>query len=111
MDLQAAVSQIATAPRTVDEVVKVGQRLVNGARAAGARVILVRSGSEPDGLDWPAPDSDQPMPRGPRPKGWDQLLPGLGPEPGDILITKRQWGSFYGTDLDLQLRRRGIDAL
>jgi len=25
----------------------------------------------------------------------------------DIVITKRQWGAFYGTELDLQLRRRG----
>ena len=23
-------------------------------------------------------------------------------------MTKRNWGAFYGTDLDLQLRRRGI---
>ncbi|MGL6019251.1 MAG: isochorismatase family protein, partial [Gibbsiella quercinecans] len=29
----------------------------------------------------------------------------------DILITKRQWGAFYGTELDLQLRRRGIKTL
>ncbi len=27
------------------------------------------------------------------------------------VVTKRQWGAFYGTDLDLQLRRRGIDAM
>ena len=27
------------------------------------------------------------------------------------VITKRQWGAFYGTDLDLQLRRRGIDTI
>jgi nicotinamidase-related amidase len=26
----------------------------------------------------------------------------------DIIVTKKQWGAFYGTDLDLQLRRRGI---
>jgi nicotinamidase-related amidase len=26
-------------------------------------------------------------------------------------ITKRQWGAFFGTDLDLQLRRRGIDTI
>jgi nicotinamidase-related amidase len=26
----------------------------------------------------------------------------------DILIQKRQWGAFYGTDLDLQLRRRAV---
>ncbi len=27
---------------------------------------------------------------------------------GDIIITKRHWGAFHGTELDLQLRRRGI---
>ena len=27
------------------------------------------------------------------------------------VVTKRQWGAFYGTDLDLQLRRRGIDTI
>ena len=26
-------------------------------------------------------------------------------------ITKRQWGAFYGTELDLQLRRRGIRTI
>jgi nicotinamidase-related amidase len=31
--------------------------------------------------------------------------------PGDIHVTKRQWGAFYGTDLDLQLRRRGIGTV
>jgi nicotinamidase-related amidase len=27
------------------------------------------------------------------------------------VITKRQWGAFYGTELDLQLRRRGIRTI
>lgn len=27
------------------------------------------------------------------------------------MITKRQWGAFYGTELDLQLRRRDIDTI
>ncbi len=27
------------------------------------------------------------------------------------VIGKRQWGAFYGTELDLQLRRRGIDTI
>ena len=26
-------------------------------------------------------------------------------------MTKHQWGAFYGTDLDLQLRRRGIATI
>lgn len=32
-------------------------------------------------------------------------------QPSDIIITKRQWGAFHGTELDLQLRRRGIDTI
>lgn len=39
----------------------------------------------------------------------DQLS--LDPREGDIVITKRQWGAFYGTELDLQLRRRHIRTL
>src|SRR6202040_2217658 len=39
------------------------------------------------------------------------LIPELNVQPSDYQITKRQWGAFYGTDLDLQLRRRGITTL
>ena len=30
---------------------------------------------------------------------------------GDLVVAKEQWGAFYGTDLDEQLRRRGIKTL
>ncbi len=43
----------------------------------------------------------------PMPPDWSELIPELNRQPGDIVILKRQWGAFYGTDLDLQLRRRG----
>lgn len=39
---------------------------------------------------------------------WAEAVPELGPREGDIVVTKQQWGAFYGTDLDLQLRRRGV---
>ncbi|GLS19256.1 hypothetical protein GCM10007874_22730 [Labrys miyagiensis] len=29
----------------------------------------------------------------------------------DVVITKRQWSAFHGTELDLQLRRRAIDTV
>ena len=38
-------------------------------------------------------------------------MPELKAEISDIIITKRQWGAFYGTELDLQLRRRGVDTI
>jgi nicotinamidase-related amidase len=42
---------------------------------------------------------------------WFEFVPEITPTPSDVVITKRQWGAFYGTDLDLQLRRRGIDTI
>jgi len=45
------------------------------------------------------------------PPDWSQLVPEIGPRDGDILITKHQWGAFYGTELDLQLRRRGVRTI
>ena len=41
---------------------------------------------------------------------WGDLADGLAAD-GDILIVKRQWGAFYGTELDLQLRRRGVATI
>jgi nicotinamidase-related amidase len=35
----------------------------------------------------------------------------MGPKPGDFIITKHQWGAFYGTELDLELRRRGLTTI
>jgi nicotinamidase-related amidase len=45
------------------------------------------------------------------PPDWADLVPEVGPKPGDFVITKHQWGAFYGTELDLQLRRRGITTI
>ena len=42
---------------------------------------------------------------------WSELIPELDRQPGDIAVLKRQWGAFYGTDLDLQLRRRGVTTI
>jgi nicotinamidase-related amidase len=51
------------------------------------------------------------MKRGPLPPDWAELVPEIGPRANDIVITKRQWGAFTGTELDLQLRRRGIGTI
>jgi nicotinamidase-related amidase len=51
---------------------------------------------------------DAPANFGALPPNWAEFVPEIGPQPGDLIITKHQWGAFYGTELDLQLRRRGV---
>ena len=48
----------------------------------------------------------------PPPAQASELVPECGYQEGkDLLITKRQWGAFYGTELDQLLRRRGVKTL
>ena len=39
------------------------------------------------------------------------IVDDLAGHPGDIQVTKRNWGAFHGTDLDLHLRRRGVTQI
>ncbi|MGP6240448.1 isochorismatase family protein [Cuniculiplasma sp. SKW4] len=48
---------------------------------------------------------------GPMPDDWADFVQELNISKDDIIIEKKQWGAFYGTELDLQLRRRKIDTI
>lgn len=39
---------------------------------------------------------------------FSELIHELNPQPDDILITKRTWGAFANTDLEAQLKARGV---
>ena len=39
---------------------------------------------------------------------WTDLLPQLNQQPTDIIVTKRSWGAFATTDLEHQLKARGV---
>ena len=99
-------------PRSGADVVTASQALAERFRAAGAPVVLVRVAWAADYADAPGGAVDQmgPRPPGGLPAAWSALMEGLA-QPQDILVTKRQWGAFTGTDLDLQLRRRGIKTI
>ena len=40
-----------------------------------------------------------------------KIIEQLEPEKGDIIITKRRYSAFFGTDLDLHLREKQIDEI
>ncbi len=74
-------------------------------------VFLVRVTPSPDGKDALHPAADNAMPAQTPPPGWADIVSEMGPQPGDFVITKHQWGAFYGTELDLACRRRGISTI
>jgi len=110
IDLQKGIVQMRGSQAA--EVVKNCAIVLKGARAAGALPVLVHVGGDPTGADRLRPNADQPMrSMGELPPDWSELIPELDQQPGDVVILKRQWGAFYGTDLDLQLRRRGLSTI
>ncbi len=91
-------------PYTGEAVLKNANLLADACRKEHIPVILVNVKPNP-GLK---PDADEVMHATPGPD-WADLVITVKPE--DILITKKQWGAFYGTDLELQLRRRDITTI
>ncbi|MFE7572711.1 hydrolase [Streptomyces sp. NPDC057539] len=102
VDLQKGIASLPTAPHPAADVVARSAELAAAFRARGLPVVFVRvTGGAPGRTEAPA-RGEQP------PADWADLVPELGVQESDIVVTKQQWGAFYGTDLDLQLRRRGV---
>jgi nicotinamidase-related amidase len=111
IDLQKGITRYTTAPHASPDVIANGVRLAERFRAIDATVVLVRVTFGADGKDRLQTPTDSQFPSAPPAADWADIVPELGPMAGDIVVTKRQWGAFYGTDLELHLRRRGISTI
>ena len=111
IDLQQGILAYAKAPRDAAAVLAKAAPLAAAFRAAKALVVLVKVGFSADGGDVLKTQVDAPNPPGAVPADWLEQPAELPSEPGDLHILKRQWGAFHGTELDLQLRRRGIRTI
>jgi nicotinamidase-related amidase len=111
IDLQKGIVNRETKPYTSELVVKNTSSLAEVFRKNNMPVFLVRVTPSPDGKDALHPVADTPRPTQTPPADWAEIVLELGPKENDFVITKHQWGAFYGTDLDLQLRRRGITTI
>jgi nicotinamidase-related amidase len=111
IDLQQGIVGMTLAPRPGNDVVEGAKELASKFRKAGAPVVAVHVGFSKNYADALSQPVDKPNPRpATPPEGWSEFIPGL-VEPNDITILKRQWGAFHGTELDLQLRRRGVKTI
>jgi nicotinamidase-related amidase len=110
IDLQHGITALPTI-HDADGVVTRAAELARAFRERGMPVVRVRVAFAPDGADAvkvPVDEQPPPMATGPDFATW---RPELGSAPGDIEITKRGWDAFFGTELDLQLRRRGVRGI
>lgn len=110
IDLQRGIVAAPTQPRPAADVVHNAVRLTDAARRRGVLVVLVHVSFAADGADILRTDVDEKPPALTQTPGWDELVDELRPK-ADLVVTKRQWGAFYGTPLDLELRRRGRTAI
>jgi nicotinamidase-related amidase len=101
IDLQAGIVAYPTV-HPIGEVVTQARALLDAFRRHGLPVVLVNvSGSAPG-------RTERPRIGDPFPDGWTDLIPELDRQPGDVVVTKRTWGAFASTDLDAQLKDRGV---
>jgi nicotinamidase-related amidase len=109
IDLQKGITSLPVEPYPTAAVVENASLLANQFRDLNAPVFLVRVAfpSGPAALNL-ITDAKPPLPAA-EPECWCESA--VKPQDNDVLILKRQWGAFYGTELDLQLRRRHVDTI
>jgi len=113
IDLQQGIAGFARAPHDAAQVLANAAALVRHFRDRGSLVVRVKVGWHAGHPDLLAQRTDQaaPLPPGGLPADWWDDPAGLASAPQDLQIVKRQWNAFHGTELDLQLRRRGIRTI
>jgi nicotinamidase-related amidase len=110
IDLQKGVSQMETKPHSAKDVITNAAKLADAFRRSSMPVFLVRVSMGPGTMLKTISDESFQRPANMAPD-WADFVTEMTPRASDITITKRQWGAFYGTELELALRRMGIDTI
>jgi nicotinamidase-related amidase len=87
----------------IGEVVERARALTDAFRGFGLPVVLINvAGSAPGRTEQPRRHD------GAFPADFTDFVPELGHGPDDVIVTKRTWGAFASTDLEVQLKERGV---
>jgi nicotinamidase-related amidase len=101
IDLQKGIVAIPLA-HPAETVIARSRTLLDAFRARGLPVVLVNvTGASPG-------RTEENRQLGHLPDGWAELIPELGQQPGDHLVTKQTRGAFTNTGLEDYLKRRGV---
>jgi len=110
IDLQAFILNRALAPHSAQQIVDNTASIAKKLKADGGTTIFVTVGFSADYADAVNQPVDEPtaFPVGGLPAAAMAAPAEIAALTPDVTIIKHHWSAFYGTELDLQLRRRGI---
>lgn len=113
VDLQEGILEPEPTPFGKAAIVSRAVVLGHACARAGAPIILTVTDFAPLYADAPKGAADEPwvLPKDGLPAGFATLVPQIDALPAAVRIVKRQMSAFFGTELDLQLRRRGCDTV
>ena len=111
IDLQKGIASIPTEPYSAKVIIENASKMLNEFRKNNMPVFLVHVTPSKDMKDALRPVSETSFQMSNYDSSWSEYVQELNIQPSDFLITKHQWGAFYGTELDLQLRRRKIETI
>ncbi len=102
IDLQKGIADGAFV-HPIGDVIERTCALIDGFRGKNLPIVLVNVAGR-------APGRTEQGSRGNASfaSGWTDLLPQLGQQSSDIVVTKRSWGAFATTDLERELKTRGV---
>jgi len=86
----------------IADVIERTRALLDAFRQRDLPVVLVNVAGGAPGR------TEQPRRFSTFPEGFSDLIPELNPQPSDIVVTKRTWGAFASTDLETQLKAKGV---
>jgi nicotinamidase-related amidase len=111
IDLQKGIASIPTEPYSSKVVIENTAKMLKEFRKNSMPVFLINVTPSKDMKDALRPISETSFSMSNYDSSWSEFVPDLDIQPTDFRITKHQWGAFYGTELDLQLRRRKIETI
>lgn len=82
------------------------EKLIDAGRRAGVTIVYATDAHTEDDSElhkWP--------PHAMKGTEWAEVVSQLAPRPGDVVIEKRTYSPFVSSDIDTELRRRGIQRL
>jgi nicotinamidase-related amidase len=101
VDLQKGIVSLPTV-HPIASVIERSRALIDAFRHHGLPVVLVNVAGGAPGR------TEQPRRFTTLPEGFADLIPELNQQPTDILVTKHTWGAFPTTDLESQLKAKGV---